>query len=204
MPPRTTTWRPSVFPFHASLHLKTVNFGKLCVKGECGRSGRVLSDLGDQTGFVGKLSRLVLGIRQLPVYMHVESAAAAFDETSGNAESVSQFGCQTDSLGFVVSLYAVGYRDIHVCRVSLRVLSHRPGAKAPGSDYTGPAPALPEFISAEFRAGRRLSAMGLRGSIRRNGTCRRMSAWRGRSGRSHAGPAGRPPGRCAVSRPRCS
>ena len=55
--------------------------------------------------------------------MHVESAAAAFDEASGHAESVGQFGCQTDSLGFVVSLYAVGYRDIHVFRVSLRKMA---------------------------------------------------------------------------------
>lgn len=81
-------------------------------------SGKVLSDLGDQAGFVGEFSRFMFRIGQLPVDMHVESAAAAFDEASRNAEAVGQFGCQTDSLGFIVSLYAVGYRDIHVYRVS--------------------------------------------------------------------------------------
>jgi len=67
-----------------------------------------LLNLPDQGRFVGKLAGIVLGVNPLAVHVDVEYAAPAFDEPGPGTERFLNSCSQTDRLGFVVSLYAIG------------------------------------------------------------------------------------------------
>jgi hypothetical protein len=56
----------------------------------------------------------VFGVNQFAVDVDVEYASAAFYQNGLYRESVFQFGSQTDRLGFIVSLHAIGDRGFHV------------------------------------------------------------------------------------------
>lgn len=57
----------------------------------------------------------MFGVDERAVDAHIEYAAAALDELCGNVKFVKQSGRQTDGLGLVVSLHAVGDRNFHGC-----------------------------------------------------------------------------------------
>ena len=77
------------------------------------RGASARTDAPHQRGFVGELARFVLGVQQLAIDNHIEDAAAAIDELGLDVERLLQLGSQTDRLGPVVSLHAVGDGDVH-------------------------------------------------------------------------------------------
>jgi hypothetical protein len=57
--------------------------------------------------------RLVLGVDQIAVHGHVEDAAVAALQVSGDAELALDRGLQTGGLGRVVSFQAIRDLDLH-------------------------------------------------------------------------------------------
>ena len=55
----------------------------------------------------------MLRIHQRAVHVHIKDAAATFNELRRCREAIINPGRQTDRRGFIVSLYAVGDRDVH-------------------------------------------------------------------------------------------
>ena len=64
----------------------------------------------------GKLPGFVLAVKELAVSLDVKNAASALDELSGDTGGVVNRGCQTGSVGFVVSLDAIGNGNAHKLR----------------------------------------------------------------------------------------
>ena len=73
----------------------------------------MLADLDEDLLVGGEAERLVLRVDELAVEGHVEDAAVAPREVSGDAEGVLDGGLQTGGLGVVVSFGAVGNLDLH-------------------------------------------------------------------------------------------
>ena len=63
--------------------------------------------------FIRELAGVVLGVDQCAVDVDVEDPARARDQECFGAERIFELGRQTDGIGLVVSLHAVGDRDIH-------------------------------------------------------------------------------------------
>ena len=72
-----------------------------------------MRNLLDKPILVRKLAGLMFRIHEFSIDMDVENTSAAAHELGGAPEALVDFGCQTDSRGFIVSLHAVGDRDFH-------------------------------------------------------------------------------------------
>ena len=66
----------------------------------------------------GKSSRFMFGIDEVTVSHHVKYSLLAHDQLGGDRQFFGQCGCQTGSLGLVVSLTAIGDRNTHVLNLS--------------------------------------------------------------------------------------
>ena len=75
--------------------------------------GTAAPNVFDQRIFIGELAGVVLRVDQRAVNVDVEDPTRAGDQERFAAERIFKLGRQTDGVGLVVSLHAVGDGDIH-------------------------------------------------------------------------------------------